>query len=362
MRLTILDRYVTKEYVKVFFIILVSFTALFVIVDLFERMRMFLSNHATLPQIVSYLTFMIPVFISQTIPVAVLLASLITFSQLSKYSEILAMKANGISLHRTSVPIIIFTSVICVFSFLFNEFITPYTNERAVHIKRIEIEKQKPLGSFKQGQIWYRGKDGIYNFKMFEPSTNTISGITINYLDKNFTLQRRIDAEKAQWNHNQWVFQNLMITRFQGEQFPALEWASSKVIHIPEKPDDFTVVQKDASNMGFMDLKNYITKMQSEGYDATRYIVDMHGKVSFNLVSMILVVIGISFSLMKSERSGGIMQSVGVGIVIGFSYWIVHAFAMSLGRSGTIPPIASAWIANIILGSASLLMYLRVKT
>jgi lipopolysaccharide export system permease protein len=358
----ILDRYVTKEYIKLFILILASFTALFLIIDLFERMRMFLSNHATFYQMLSYLLFMIPVIISQAIPVAVLLASLITFSNLSKYSEILAMKANGISLYRTSIPVIIMVVIICILSFLFNEFITPYSNEKADYIKLVEIEKQKSLGSFKQNQIWYRGTNGIYNFKMFDSITSTLSGITINYFDKNFSLIMRIDAESAQWKDNQWVFQNLMITRFQTGQFPSLEWIPAKVIDLPEKPSDFMAVQKEASKMGYMELRTYIKKIQAEGYDATRYLVDMHGKVAFTLVSMILVIIGISFSLMKSERSGGIMQSIGVGIVIGFSYWIVHAFAMSLGRSGTIPPILSAWIANLILGSVSITMYLRVKT
>lgn len=114
--------------------------------------------------------------------------------------------------------------------------------------------------------------------------------------------------------------------------------------------------------MGYAELRKYVKKIQSEGYDATRYITDMHGKIAFALVSIILVIIGISFSLMKTERSGGIMQSIGIGIIIGFSYWIVHAFALSVGRSGTIPPIISAWFANIVLGVASTIMFLRVKT
>ena len=172
----------------------------------------------------------------------------------------------------------------------------------------------------------------------------------------------RIDAESAQWKDGNWVFQNLLITRFQTGQFPSLERVSTRVIDLTEKPIDFTAVQKEAENMGYTELKQYIKKIQAEGYDATRYLVDMHGKVAFTFVSIILVIIGISFSLMKTERSGGIMQSIGAGIAIGFSYWIVHAFAMSLGRSGTIPPILSAWIANLILGSASIAMFLRIKT
>ena len=114
--------------------------------------------------------------------------------------------------------------------------------------------------------------------------------------------------------------------------------------------------------MGYAELRKYVDKIQSEGYDATRYIVDLHGKIAFTLVSIILVIIGISFSLMKTERSGGIMQSIGVGIFIGFSYWLVHAFAMSLGHSGTISPFLSAWFANFLWGTASVIMFLRVKT
>jgi lipopolysaccharide export system permease protein len=360
--MTILDRYITKEFIKLFFFILASFVGLILIIDLFERMRFFLSNHATLSQILSYTIFMVPFIISQSIPVAVLLASLITFSNLSKYSEVIAMKANGISLYRTSLPMIIVVSIICILSFLFNELITPYAQDRVKHIERVEMRKSEQHGIFKQNEIWYRGTNSIYNFKMFDSVKNILSGITIFYFDKSFSLQARIDAESANWKDDKWLFKNLMITRFQDRNFPIVEWVRTKVIDLPENPKDFTIVQKDAANMGFSELRSYIKKIQAEGYDATRYLVDLHGKVSFTLVSMILVLIGISFSLMKSERSGGMMQSIGVGIVIGFSYWVVHAFSMSLGRSGTLPPILSAWIADIVLGTIAVTMYLRVKT
>ncbi len=359
--MTILDRYVTKEFIGLFALVLSLFTSLFLIVEFFERIRMFLSNNASFTQILSYFFFMIPTMISQTIPATVLLAALLTFSTLAKNSEVLAMKANGISLYRTSLPVFIASVLICILAFLNSELVTPYSNQKADNIVYVEVQKREPLGTFKQNQLWYRGQSGIYNFRFFDPKAYIIQGITINYLDNNFTLTARIDAEKAEWKDNKWVFYNLMITRFGGE-FPSLEWASSKVIELPETPADFNFVQKEAEKMGFVELKNYITKLQAEGYDATRYLVDMHGKIAFTLVIFILITIGISFSLIRTERSGGVMQSIGVGIVIGFSYWIVHAFSMSLGRSGSIPPALSAWFANIIFGVASVIMFMRVKT
>jgi lipopolysaccharide export system permease protein len=360
--MTILDRYVSKEFIRFFVLILALFITLFVIVEFFEKSRYFLSKNATSRQIVSYLFYMIPMMVSHTIPASVLLASLITFSSISKNSEIVAMKANGISLYRTSLPVIFISVLICILAFLNSEFITPYGNQKALHIKLVEIHKHKHRATFKQNQIWYRGKDGFYNFKLFDPRTNTLQGITINYMDKNFTLKMRIDADKAEWKNDQWIFYNLLITRFTESEFPSLEHLPSKVVDLPEQPSDFNIVQKDANTMGYAELRKYVDKIQSEGYDATRYIVDLHGKIAFTLVSIILVIIGISFSLMKTERSGGIMQSIGVGIFIGFSYWLVHAFAMSMGHSGTISPFLSAWFANFIWGTASVIMFLRVKT
>ncbi len=359
--MTILDRYVTKEFSKLFILVLALFTSLFLIVEFFERIRMFLSNNASFMQILRYFFFMIPMMVSQVLPATSLLAALVTFSTLARNSEVLAMKANGISLYRTSLPVFIASLLICILAFLNSELVTPYSNQKADNIVYVEVQKREPLGSFKQNQLWYRGQSGIYNFRFFDPKTNIIQGITINYLDKNFKLTARIDAEKAEWKDNKWVFYNVMITHFGGE-FPSPEWAASRVIDLPETPADFTIVQKEAEKMGFVELRNYIRKLESEGYDATRYLTDMHGKIAFNLVIFILVTIGISFSLMRTERSGGVMQSIGAGIVIGFSYWIVHAFALSLGRSGSIPPFLAAWSANIIFGVASVAMFLRVRT
>jgi lipopolysaccharide export system permease protein len=130
---------------------------------------------------------------------------------------------------------------------------------------------------------------------------------------------------------------------------------------MPETPSDFRTIQKDADKMGFIELLNYIKKLQSEGYDATRYLVDLHGKIAISLVSILLVIIGICFSL-RSERSGGVAQSIGAGVIIGFSYWLIFAFSLSLGRSATMPPLLSAWLANILFGIATIFMIRRVNT
>jgi len=359
--MTLLDRYLIKEFFLFFLLILASMTGLFLIIDFFEKARMFLSNNATFCHVASYFFFRIPFMMSQVIPAAVLLAALITFSLLSRHSEITAMKANGISLYRSSIPVIFVALFICLFAFFTGEFIMPSANQKADYIKYTEVQKKESYGAFKQDQIWYRGANAIYNFKYFDPDTNTLKGITINHFDRNFKLLMRIDAEKAEWQGDGWMFYNILTTRFQSKDFPSLERGLSQNIQLPEKPEDFKIVQKDSDKMGYLELRNYIKKIRSEGYDVSKYTADMHGKIAFSFVSLILAVIGITFSI-RSERSGGIALSIGVGIVVGFSYWIVYAFFMSLGRAGTLPPMLSAWFANIIFSVAALILFIRVKT
>ena len=357
----LLDKYILKEYFRSFIITSVSFIALYLIVDFFEKIRMFLSNHASVIQMATYFLFSVPMIISLILPAAVLLATLMTYSNLSKYNEITAMKANGISLYRMSSPVLIFAAVIAVSLFYFSELITPAALQKTENIVIVEVQKQKALGVFKQNEIWYHSDNAIYNFKMFDVTANILRGVTINYINPDFTLKMRIDAERAEWKDGHWIFYNLLLTRFDGNNSPVLEWSKQKIIDLPEKPNDFKIMQKDAEKMGFFDLRKYIRKIQAEGYDATRYLVDLYGKIAFPFVTLILVIIGISFSL-RQERHGGVMQSLGIGIVIGFSYWIVHAFSMSLGRSGILPAILSAWLANIIFVVAAAALFFRART
>jgi lipopolysaccharide export system permease protein len=358
--MTVLDRYIAREFILTFFFVLLAFLCLYLVVDFFERIRMFLSNHAGLAQIVSYHLYTVPSVVAMMMPACVLLAALITFGLFSRNHEIVAMKANGISLHRIARPVLAFALLACGLNFLLNEYVTPAANWRAEYIKYVEVQRKKEWGAFKENQIWYKSQNAICNFKLFVPSENRIKGVTICYLDPQFNLSSRIDAREALWKGDRWELRDVLRTTFAGRDFPVVERLPSLDAHIAETPEDFQVVQKSADQMGFRELRNYIRKLRQEGYDATRYETDLQGKIAFVFVSLILALIGVVFP-MRSERSGGIAQGIGIGVIIGFSYWIVFAFTLSLGRSGTLPPVVAAWATNVILGVVAFVMFRRVN-
>ena len=358
--MSVLDRYISREFLQTFFFVLLAFLCLYLIIDFFERSRMFLSNNATIGQILSYHLYTLPSIVTNMMPACVLLAALITFGLFSRNHEIVAMKANGISLYRIARPVLAFALVVCGLNFLLNEYVTPAANWRSEHIVYAEIQKNKQWGAFKENQIWLKSQNAIYNIKYFAAAQNGLRGVTINYLDPQFQLSSRIDAKEAIWKDDHWELRDVLRTTFAGKEFPVFERLPSLAVDIAEKPEDFRVVQKSADQMGFRELRSFIRKLRQEGYDATRYETDLHGKIAFVFVSLILALIGVTFP-MRSERSGGIAQGIGIGVIIGFSYWIVFGFTLSLGRSGTVPPIVAAWATNVILGIVALSMFRKVN-
>jgi len=359
--MAILDRYILREYLLLFGLILASIVSLYLVIDFFGKIRMFMSNAATWSQVARHFLYLIPLIVSQTTPAVILLSTLITFGNLARHNEITALKSCGVSVYRLTVPVLAAGAVISVALFLFSELVTPSAYRRAEEIRLVEVQKQTLPGAFKQDRIWYRGAWGIYNFRLFDAAANAVNGVTINVLDRDFRLVRRIDAERAVWRDNRWEFVKVLIVNIPPEGFPVLERYERKVIDLPERPEDFRTVQKDADKMGFFELRSYIGKLRAEGYDATPYVVDLHGKVAGSLAGLILIVIGVCFPL-RTERSGGLAQSIGAGIVLGFSYWLIFAFALSLGRAGTIPPLLSAWTANLLFAAGAVFLLRRVRT
>ncbi len=357
--MNILDRYTAKEFLRYFLLILLSFVSLYLIIDFFEKIRMFISNRATLNQVLFFFLFSIPMTINQMLPVGMLLAALTSLRALTSRHEIVAMKACGISIYRMARPIILIAVLVCCIGFVVSEFVTPYTNQRANYIKLVEIQKQE-MGTFKRNQIWYRGKEGIYNFRVFDPRTNSLQGITIYYVDNKMHLLKRVDAEKGEWRGGRWTFYNVIITTFEPGVFPELQTLPFQVVALTETPENFQTAQRDAENMGYVELKRYIADLKAEGYDATSYITDLHAKVAFPLVNIIMVIIGLASTLRGEGR--GKAQGLATGITMGFSYWLVFAFSVSLGRAGVLPPILAAWSANLLFGLAAGFLFLRIRT
>jgi lipopolysaccharide export system permease protein len=112
--------------------------------------------------------------------------------------------------------------------------------------------------------------------------------------------------------------------------------------------------------MTYAELLAYIREIQASGYDATRYKVDLYSKLSYPLLNVIMVLIGIPFAI-KTGRSGGVALSIGVSVIIGFIYGIVFYVFISFGKSGILPPIFACWIPTFLFGLAGIFTLMSLR-
>ena len=203
-----IDRYVTKEIIKHFAIVLMASSGIYLSVDFFENIDKFINAGLPVSRILIFFQLKLPLIAAQITPVGILLAVLITFGLMNKNNEIIALKSGGMSVYHFLRPLLFLGLLITVSLFFLSEILVPITISKANEIWRREVKKYTVTST--QKNIWFKGRHSISHISYFNPKDQTISGITLNYFDRQFRLTRRVDAAKGNFIRGQWVFYDTM--------------------------------------------------------------------------------------------------------------------------------------------------------
>lgn len=356
----IITRYFTREFLKIFCLCMGSFIALYLLVDLFERLDDMIEHQMAIGLIIKYVLCSLPMIIFQVCPLAVLLCTFITIGLFAKNHEIMALRAHGVSLYRVLKVFVFIAVSLCLFSLWLQEYVMPTTNQIVKELKHVHIKGKKPSKLFKQNHYWYRSHNTIYSIDYFDPDTQELQKISLMYFDDSFNIVKRVDAQSATWSKDSWLFHNGQERKFLPDGSMQLNKFTDRAFSINKTPDDFLSARKEAKEMSFTELWLVVQKMREEGYLPTSYEVDMYAKISYAFITVIMALLGIPFAL-RTGRSGGLALGVSFSIVFGFLYWVFFAFCVSLGKSGALPPLLAAWIANIVFGMIGVYMFLHVR-
>jgi lipopolysaccharide export system permease protein len=344
----VLHRYVTREYLKVFLLSLSGLILIYLVVLFFQKMDTFIKHQAPFLLIFEYLLFKIPEVIFQwTLPYAVLLSTLLTLGALSRHSEITAMKAGGVSLYRITIPLFIIALLTSGLAFLGNEYLVPLTNQKTRYLLSVKVRKQPQTSYFKNYKIWYHGNLGIFNIQLLDAKEKILKGFTLYQFDDEFRCTLRIDAREARWIDGKWKLRQGAIREFhEGEAIRTTPFSDYE-FDLQENWESFQRIEQKADEMSYSELRSYIEKIQGAGYDTTRYLTDLYSKLSYPLLNLIMVLVGIPFAL-KTGRSGGVALSIGISVMIGFLYGVTFYIFLSFGKSGILPPFLAAWTPTLL--------------
>jgi len=349
----IIERYILAEFMKLFAIAILALTMLFMMIDVFENMDIFMKNVPIYASI-SFFLYKVPSIIGQISPVAMLLATIISLGIFSKHGELTAMKAGGIHLLRVLFPLFAAGLVISGTVVVMNEYVTPLS------LKKIDSFKVRWLGAQigstgRQG-MWFRTRNGIFNIRQVDLRNNTLQGLTFYMIDKPFDLKGLVESRLVLWKDGKWNAPQASVWSFTPEGAAAMREEKDVTVEGLVEPDDLSSVETMQKNMGIKELWSYIRDLEADHYDATRYRIELYDKISFPLVNFIMVLVGVPFALFKAGRHGAVASGVGLSVVIAFSYWVVFALTKSLGQSGFLTPIVAAAFPDMLFLAAGTLL------
>lgn len=356
----VLSKYLCKEFLKILLLCEIAFLAIYLIIDFFQKVDNFIDASVSKGVMISYFLFKCPFVIVQMIPPATLISVIILFSLMKKNQEFAALKACGLNVFKLSQPIILVSLFIGACLFFFSEGIVPYTSTRSNEIWNIDVEKREQNRFYGRHQIWYKGPKSILWIKHFNVEAETMENPTFYFFDDAFHILEMISSEKGKWVDGRWKMENGLIQRAKENGSYDLEKFEELNVDIPETPETFVRSERAPEEMSYWQLKRYAKRVRMEGYDNTRYLVDMNIKTSFPFVVVILVVIGISLALRL--KGGRVPLTVAIGIGLCFLYNLALGFSRSLGLSGIMPPILSAWMANAIFLFFGIYLMMHVES
>jgi lipopolysaccharide export system permease protein len=342
----VLSRYLLREFFKLFALCETIFIFLYLIIDFMEKVNNAIEAKASKSTMLLHFLYETPFIVTNMIPPATLIAAVMLFSSMKKRNEITALKANGLNLFAVSKTILGASLLTGALVFLCSETVVPYTTSKSNRIWNIQVEKQDPGLFYGKDQIWYKGTDSIYWIRHYDSKKKLMQGLSLFFFDKDFRLVKRIDGRIGKWRGGFWRIENGIIQApGEGGDYTLKRFLTLD-LHLPEGPETFMAGTRKPEEMNYWQLKRYAQKVRDEGYDDSRYLVDMNVKIAFPLISVILVLIGIPVSLRLNR--GGTPLAISFGIAVCFLYLVLLGFSRSLGLSGTLPPLLAAWLANIV--------------
>jgi lipopolysaccharide export LptBFGC system permease protein LptF len=301
-------------------------------------------------------------------------STLVTIGVMTKNSELLVMRACGISLYRTAAPLLVFAVAASAVLFLMQERVLTKANREADRLERT-IRHWAPATTA-LNRRWVVGTNGdLYHYDLFDPYANRFTNLLIFGLDDRSWQLRSVtraagasvvpshDAEPQ--SASVWRAERGWIRELAPES-KATERASVKYVTFGERelkldpPSYFKSDDPVADFMTYGELRDYITRLRAGGANVVPQMVALQRKIAFPLVTVVMTLLAVPFAVTTGRR--GAMYGIGVAIVLAIIYRITESVLGALGAGGVLPPMLAAWAPNLLFGTAAAYGLLTVRT
>jgi LPS export ABC transporter permease LptG/LPS export ABC transporter permease LptF len=360
----LVDTYILSTFLFYFALWLASLVFMTLIYNFFELIGDMIRNQIPLLKMFTYLFFLTPTLIYQSLPICVLLAVLGAFGVMTKNNEVTAFKACGVSLFRLALPVVVASVLFSGALFAFDYYYVPGANRKQDAL-RDEIKGRATQTYLNPNRKWIWGAESrIFYYKYFDPNQSMMAGVYVFELDPaTFRMTREISAERAHWNPSlkTWVFENGWSSDFQGTQrISTRAFGGMTFPELVEPPDYFLKEALQDKQMNFLQLDRYIRDLQQSGFDTVRLQVQFYRKFSVPIFALIMALIAVPFAFLVGSR--GAMTGIGVSIAIAIVYWGLSILFQKIGEVNQLPPAMAAWSPDAVFALGGLYLMTRMRS
>ena len=382
---SLLDRYIARSWLANVTLVLLAFCAIYFIPEFTGLVDDFKQNGVAPGTVALYYCWHVWWIAFTVAPVAVLMGVLVTLGVLARHNEITAMKAGGISVYRAALPVLGMGLVTSLALYGFQEWVLPRSNKEAARYRN--VIKGRPAQSSDQfDRRWVLASDErFYNFdNIVEPDGArprgvaegpaegefAVYGFSIYDVDpETWDLRARVFAQRAVWNPGSRAYDlehgwrrtilptSSSFLAFEAQRVRAIGRDPGGEI---EPPSYFKREEKASDTMGFFELRAYVASLESRGFDVAKQKVQLHRKLAFPLVGLVMTLLAVPFSLTVARR--GALYGIGLAVLLAIVYWAVLETFQALGNGGSLPPALAAWAPNLLFGAAGLYLIFSMET
>lgn len=360
-KLSLMDLYLVRELTPPFIFSMGMFSSVGLAIgslsDLINKITEF-----NLPWLLALEVLMLklPEFVSYAFPISVLLTTLLTYSRLTKDSELIALRSIGVSVYRLVAPALIMSLLVTGVSFVFNELIVPSANFKATTILVQNLNEQRQY--LLRSDIFYpeyqevKQANGSY-FKELKTLfyAKNFDGENMKQLTvlkrSESGLNNIIVSEKATWNNQQqsWTFFNGFIYSLNDQSsYQKSYHFKEKSFNLPKTPLELATKSRDPYEMNISQAKEYLKllRLLEDEKKIIMFEVRTAQKLAFPFVCIIFGLVGSALGC--NPNSYNKVTSFSLSVAIIFCYYLSGFFLSSLGLIGLLTPLMAAWLPNFL--------------
>ncbi len=359
LRPRLLDLYVGGRYLRTGAVAFFGLLALYYVVEFIELSEKVQKGQATLAMVGDYFYYATPTFAYFVAPLAVLVAVLTTFGGLTRTNELTVVRACGVSLYRTALPLLMLALVWSGVLFVLEDRVLAHSQRQAEVLKN--TIRDRPQRTFNvANRTWLAGRDGrLYYYAVYDARQRTLYQLSIfDTARAPYRLRSHTYATQVTFRGG-WQATDGWVQTFSEAGQVRRETFAARTLPL-DSPEDFGTEQVEAEMMNYGQLRDYIDRLGESGFSVAAHQVALHQKLAFPLVTLVMTLIAVPFGVTTGRR--GALYGIGLALVLAVAYLLISSVFLAFGTAGLLPAALSAWAPNILFGAGALVMVLTVRT